>query len=151
MHYFSKSTLGFYDTAIQSKASIPADAVEISEAMRNGLAGKMLTSDSNGFPVEVIPTMPTVADILCQAKNEIRAIRTPILNAVNGIGWRAERSGDEKLAKEALLASKSLLDVTDDLVLNSVDNIDDMRNAGIAAIKRIADGLSEGLSKAFKV
>ncbi len=67
--YYAKSTNGFYDSAINAAATIPSDAVEITEATRQSLlaaqsAGKRITADVSGNPVAVDPltllTLPQV-------------------------------------------------------------------------------------------
>lgn len=60
MLYFSRSTLGFYDSEINS--TIPNDAVEITALQRRNLlaeqtTGKQIVADSNGFPIAQIPVV----------------------------------------------------------------------------------------------
>ena len=60
--YYSKSTGGFYDTAIHGD-NIPADAVEITgeehKALLEGQSqGKIIAADKNGKPVLVDPPLP---------------------------------------------------------------------------------------------
>ena len=57
--FFSKSTLGFYDSTLNT--IIPGDAVEITEADHAALlaaqgAGQVIEVDNNGNPVTVPPT-----------------------------------------------------------------------------------------------
>ncbi len=65
--FYSKSTRGFYDTAIHGNA-IPADAVEITAAEHAALlaaqsSGKVIQADKDGKPVAVDPPKPTVSDV----------------------------------------------------------------------------------------
>lgn len=89
-------------------------------------------------------------DILQIVKSEIRLTRVGVLNAVTGIGMRAIVSGDSHLAQESAVVSKLLLDITDDPALNAAKTYDDMRAAGMAAYRRIADSVSPDLRIAFK-
>jgi hypothetical protein len=62
--FYSKSTGGFYDTAIHGDA-IPADAVEITAAAHATLLeaqsdGKRIVADASGHPVAVEPAPPTL-------------------------------------------------------------------------------------------
>lgn len=72
--FYSKSTGGFYDTAIHGD-NIPEDAVEISteehSALINGQSqGKRIVADENGFPMLVDPPKLTAADIWEKIKAE---------------------------------------------------------------------------------
>ena len=63
--FYAKSTGGFYDRAIHGDA-IPADAVEISEAVHAALleaqsSGKVIQADQSGHPLAVDPPKPTAA------------------------------------------------------------------------------------------
>ncbi len=56
--YFSKSTLGFYDSNIHDPVKIPADAVEITREEHAQLlaaqaAGKVIQADQDGKPVAI--------------------------------------------------------------------------------------------------
>lgn len=94
--------------------------------------------------------VPTIANLLALAKDELRVLRAPMLDAVNGIGWRASMRGDTSLANEALALAQSLLDITADPALNAATNYDDMRAAGVAAYKRIAATASPELAIVFR-
>ena len=93
---------------------------------------------------------PSTAELMASAKEELRALRAPMLNAVNGIGWRASMTGNTALANEAAALAEALLDITADPALNAATNYDDMRAAGVAAYKRIAMGASPELAKVFR-
>ena len=65
--FYSKSTGGFYDTAIHGN-NIPADAVEITADEHAALlegqsAGKLIQAAANGRPVLVDPPKPTAAEV----------------------------------------------------------------------------------------
>lgn len=92
----------------------------------------------------------TVEELLETSKNELRILRKPALDAVNGIGWRAMMAGDTQLANEALQVSLALLDITDDPALNAATTYQDMKIASVLAYKRIATGVSEALDTAFR-
>ncbi len=60
--YFAKSTNGFYDPRITAAASMPTDAVQISDATYHNLlagqaTGQMITGDANGYPVLSAPVL----------------------------------------------------------------------------------------------
>lgn len=76
--------------------------------------------------------------------------RAPMLDAVNGIGWRASMTGNTTLANEAVALAEALLDITADPALNAATNYDDMRAAGVAAYKRIAATASPELAIVFR-
>lgn len=94
--------------------------------------------------------VPAVADLLARAKDELRALRAPMLDAVNGIGWRASMTGNATLANEAVALAEALLDITADPALNAATNYDDMRAAGVAAYKRISATASPELAIVFR-
>lgn len=105
-----------------------------------------ISSGNTPMPAEQVP----VAALLDRAKDELRALRSPMLDAVNGIGWRASMAGNSALANEAAALTEALLDITADPALNAATNYDDMRAAGVAAYKRIAMGASPELAKVFR-
>lgn len=68
--FYSKSTDGFYDTAIHGD-NIPSDAVEITteqhQALLEGqLQGKIIAADENGYPILVDPPDPTPEQIVAR-------------------------------------------------------------------------------------
>ena len=72
--FYSKSTGGFYDTAIHGD-NIPADAVEISEQYHLNLfqgqaAGKVIVPDNNGYPVLQDAPLASSEQIWAQIKAE---------------------------------------------------------------------------------
>lgn len=73
--YYAKSTGYFYDSRVHS--SIPADAVEVSEAERLALlsSGKEIVGNDLGSPVLVEPPKPTLADLKIIKNAEINAAR----------------------------------------------------------------------------
>lgn len=105
-----------------------------------------LAAGNTPLPADV----PQVAELLTRAKDELRALRKPILDAVNGIGWRASMTGNTTLANEALALAQALLDITADPALNAATNYDDMRAAGVAAYKRISATASPELAIVFR-
>ena len=105
-----------------------------------------LAAGNTPLPADV----PQVAELLTRAKDELRALRKPILDAVNGIGWRASMTGNTAVANEAVALADALLDITADPALNAATNYDDMRAAGVAAYKRIAATASPELAIVFR-
>lgn len=76
---YSKSTGGFYDTAIHGD-NIPADAVEITveehQALIEGQSqGKRIVADESGRPILVDPPAPTAAEIWERIKAKRDAIK----------------------------------------------------------------------------
>lgn len=152
--FYSKKTGGFYDLKIHGDA-IPSDAVEITDEYHFSLIesqsnGGIIAANELGFPVAIYPPESTVPELIERTKGEMRALRTDILNAVTGIGFRANVVGNSVLAQEAAQVSQQLLDITDDPALHAAQTYDDMRAAGMAAYRRIADSVSPGLRSAFK-
>lgn len=90
--FYSKTTGGFYDTAIHGD-NIPADAVEITTeehaALLQGQSeGKVITADENGYPILQDPPQPTPEQLAATA----RAERDRLIESVR---WRIERHNDE--------------------------------------------------------
>lgn len=104
--------------------------------------------DSGNTPLP--PNQPSVAEMLDRAKNELRALRSPMLDAVNGIGWRASMRGDTALATEALALSEALLNITADEALNTATTYEAMRVAGRNAYKALAATASPALASVFR-
>lgn len=96
------------------------------------------------------PPPPPISETLDRAKNELRAMREPMLSAVTGIGWEASEAGDAELVQEARDIRNALRDITDDPVLNSAKTYEEMRAAGVAAFRRIASDASEAFSATFR-
>jgi hypothetical protein len=74
MKKYSKSTGGFYDTAIHGD-NIPADAVEITDEQHAALlegqsSGKCITADAKGFPVLTDPPAPTDDELAAAVRAE---------------------------------------------------------------------------------
>lgn len=72
--FYSKTTGGFYDTAIHGDA-IPADAVEITAEQHAALldaqaSGKLIQADKSGKPVAVAPPPPTDAELAARIRSE---------------------------------------------------------------------------------
>lgn len=154
MFFYSKSTGGFYDRDIHG-ANIPADAVEITAEKHAALfdgqsQGKLIVADERGYPIAIDPPAAQVLDLLERAKAEMRAMRRDMLDAVTGIGFRANVAGNTTLAQEAATVSQQLLDITDDPELNAAQTYEEMRAAGLSAYRRIADSVSADLRSAFK-
>lgn len=68
--FYSKSTGGFYDTAIHGD-NTPSDAVEITTEQHQALLegqsqGKLIQADKNGKPVLQDPPPPTAEQIMAQ-------------------------------------------------------------------------------------
>ena len=77
--FYSKTTGGFYDTAIHGD-NIPVDAVEITveehQALIDGQSqGKLIQADANGRPVLADPPPPTAEQVIL---SQIAAIEATI-------------------------------------------------------------------------
>ena len=75
--YASKTTRGFYDTAIHGD-NMPADVVEITDekhaALMEGQSnGKLIDFDDSGYPFLADPPPPTEEELQQQANAEARA------------------------------------------------------------------------------
>ncbi|BCB26487.1 hypothetical protein SKTS_13730 [Sulfurimicrobium lacus] len=97
--FYSKTTGGFYDSAIHGK-NIPGDAVEISISqhetlMLGQLRGKIIIPDSDGSPILAEAPPPTDVQLLAeyqsQAKGELVKSDATILRcAENGVAVPVE-------------------------------------------------------------
>jgi len=92
----------------------------------------------------------SIAALLEQAKDDLRELRKPMLDAVIGIGWRASVTGNTALSDEAVVLSQALLDITADPALNAATTYEEMRVAGVTAYKRIAATASPELAIVFR-
>lgn len=75
--YYSKSTGGFYDTAIHGD-NMPADVVEITaeehaDLLEGQSKGKLIDFDKDGYPFLADPAPPTEEELQQQANAEARA------------------------------------------------------------------------------
>lgn len=154
MIYFDFKNLGFLDSRIHK---IPEWAVQVTEAKRAHIlageaGGKRISADAGGNPVlvEIPPLVEAQSVLLERAKNELRAMREPMLSAVTGIGWEASEAGDDALVQEARNIRNALRDITDDPALNAAQTYEEMRAAGVAAYRRIAGGVSPAFAATFK-
>lgn len=152
--FFSKSTMGFYREELNGK-NIPSDAVRItperhSELIKAQSSGKLIEVDDDGLPIALDRPGPSVNFLLERAKDELRAMREPMLSAVTGIGWEASEAGDAALVQEARDIRNALRDITADPALNAAQTYEEMRAAGIAAYRRIAAGASPAFAATFK-
>lgn len=150
-NYYSPSTGGFYIDSFHGE-SIPKDSVKITSDEKKYLlnslySGKSISVDANGGLVVLEKPKSEILEVV---KEELRGIRRDILDAVTGIGFRANVAGNDFLAQEAVLVSQKLLDITDDPVLNSAKTREEMRNSGMSAFVRIAESCSVDIKSAFK-
>ena len=151
---YSKSTGGFYNRKVHGE-SIPPDSVEITSDEYSALLlsqsmGYQIEPDEEGRPISVKQSPMQAAELLGRAKDGLRVIRQNILDAVTGMGFRALVSGNTALAQEAAQVSLQILDITDDSALNAAQTYEEIRSAGMAAYRRIADSVSPDLRSAFK-
>lgn len=75
--FYSKSTSGFYDTAIHGD-NIPSDAVEITKAEHTALLagqseGKRIVSDSDGAPTLADPEPLSAASIIASIASAVQS------------------------------------------------------------------------------
>lgn len=117
--FYSKSTGGFYSAEIHG-ASIPADAVEITDALHASLlagqsAGKIISPGLNGAPTLTDPP-PSDPKIVIDAKlAAVRVVREGILNRLAGIVLAANLTGDTATTAAYVTVRQGLLDITKDL------------------------------------
>ena len=101
--------------------------------------------------LSLVAPKPVGREVLLEnAKTELRTMRAPMLDALNGIAGRAARAGNDALAAEAGALAELLLDITDDPALNAAITYEEMQAAGVAAYKRIAATASPELSIVFR-
>lgn len=85
-----------------------------------------------------------------RVKQYMRTKRAPILDALNGIGWRAGRMKNDAVADEAVSLSQALLDITDDEGVNSAEDFEGMKSAADSAFDAIAMSASADFQAAFR-
>lgn len=100
--FYSKSTGGFYDTAIHGK-NIPADAVEITTeehtALLNGQSsGKSIVSDALGRPVAIVPVKP-LPQVRAEKLAQLDAARKAAATAQVTVAGKPFPATDEFQAK----------------------------------------------------
>lgn len=117
--FYSKSTGGFYDTAIHGD-NIPSDAVEITTEEHAALLdaqsqGKRIEADASGFPVAVehVPTADELAAQKTTVLAQVRQLRETALDRLGGLAGRADRAGDPATAAACDAAAVALLTITD--------------------------------------
>lgn len=88
------------------------------------------------------PAEPTEEEIrqalLEDAKDEMRVLRAPMLNALMGMHSIATRSGDTETADKAEEVRLALLDITHDPDLNAAHTWEEMKIAAKLAYRRVA-------------
>lgn len=108
--FFSKSTRGFYSTDVHGK-NMPADAVEISDALYNSVLSTAFIIDANGLPA--LPPPPSAADLAAtawvayqyQAKVALDASDTTVLRCYeSGVALPPEWSAYRKALRAILTA-----------------------------------------------
>ncbi len=86
--FYSASTRGFYDDALH--ASLPADAVPITDAQRANLLaaqseGKVIEADVNGLPVAVDPPPPGPPQVVSRFQARAALHLAGLLTAVEAM------------------------------------------------------------------
>jgi hypothetical protein len=112
--------------------------------------GRKIVADVDGAPIAIDKPATPREEILDRAKNELRAMRAPMLDALTGIAGRAVRAGNDALASEADSLAEQLLDITDDPALNAATTYEAMQSAGVDAYRAIAATASPALASVFK-
>jgi hypothetical protein len=111
--FYSKSTRGFYDSAIHGN-NIPADAVEITReehaALLEGQAqGKVIVADSKGKPVlaDLTPTKEQLASAVRSERNgklsacDWTVLADAPLTTTGKTAWKAYRQALRDIPKQA--------------------------------------------------
>lgn len=99
--YFSAGTLGFYDSLINT--TMPQDVVEISIAdynsLLNGQTEATLESDTNGYPILVLPTADDIlrSSLLVTISNLATQLIEIDVSSVPTLRDLVFASGDETL------------------------------------------------------
>lgn len=153
MIFYDLKTNGFYDSNFHE---IPVGAINVSKAKRdeiisNQKIGKIVNLDPSGnIYFTSLIKKKSLDEQIELAKAEIRAKRSPMLDALTGIAGRATRAGNDALAAEADALAELLLDITDDQALNAATTYEEMQAAGVTAYKRIAASSSPELASVFR-
>lgn len=107
---YSKSTGGFYDSAIHGN-NIPSDAVEITNDEHAALLagqseGKIIAADANGFPVLQDPPEPTAEQIAAAVTAARASAYAAESDPLFFKAQRGEATMDEWLAKVAEIKAR---------------------------------------------
>lgn len=112
--------------------------------------GKRIAPDSRGRPVVVDYAPESDAEARQRATVAIRAQRSPILDALDGIAGRADRRGDAATAKAADDAAQALLDITAWPAFIAAKTYDEMRLAIKTRYGEIAAAAPSSVQTAFR-
>lgn len=112
--------------------------------------GRKIVADVGGAPIAIDKPATPREEILDRAKNDLRAMRAPMLDALTGIAGRAVRAGNDALASEADSLAEQLLDITDDPALNAATTYEAMQSAGVDAFRAIAATASLEIKTVFR-
>lgn len=152
--FYSKSTGGFYDTAIHGD-NIPADAVEITAAEHQALidgqaAGKRIISDANGNPVLSDPEDVPFATLQALELSSFRTQREMYLNRLAGITVAAMVAGDTATAQAAGAFRQGLLDLPARPAVVAAQTIDELRAAMKAEYAALVAAAPDGVRDQFR-
>lgn len=154
---YSKSIGGFYDPEIHGE-NIPSDATDESqwaythaELLAGQSTGKIITSDTDGFPILSDPVPIPFADQAATYLATVRQTREMILNRLAGISGRSYRAGEIEMAEAADAASVALLDITKAPTVLAATSMDELHDAVLAYYKSLVSSVPEGLRSAFNV
>jgi hypothetical protein len=150
--FYSKSTGGFYDAEIHGSA-IPSDVVEITaeqhaELLEGQSAGKVITADTNGFPVLFDPPPKPLPVLIDASKAKVRAMRTTAFASLAGIQSEALANGDTKTAKAICTLQDQLRTITD-IDLTACKSQGDIDAAFTAAWLAIVAAAPANVASAF--
>lgn len=94
-HYYSASTVGFYNSADHRSEDIPGDAVVITKSQRDELldnerAGQILAANMEGGPISVAPPAPSLADAKAAKRQVINTAADTAMATVSAKYPRSE-------------------------------------------------------------
>ncbi|AXF52871.1 MAG: putative tail assembly chaperone [Bacteriophage sp.] len=153
--FISNATMSIYHQGINDH-SMPKDVIEMKpgeyeRAMAHISKGGYFDGVNNaGIAILRDREPQSILDTLEEWKAQLRAMRTPILDALSGIAGRASRAGNGELAMKADEVAVRLLDITDDPALNAAKTSQEIEAAAMSALRAIGDSADESLKSAFR-
>ena len=156
--FYSKTTAGFYPANMRADydaaGTWPADAVAVTDEdeliIRAGLASGGTVTGAPGAWVVTPPQAETVDDIRKRAIVQIRTIRAPMLDALDGIAGRAARKGDNATAQGADDAADALLEIMEWPAFMEATTYDGMQAAILDRYTQISAAAPQSVQVVFR-
>lgn len=155
MHYVFHDAAGnITGNGVTPDGTVPEGAIECSEEQHNNL-DKYKVDLSQATPVIIERDAIELGELQlasdrARALRDIRAQRSPMLDALAGIAGRAARNGDNETASAADAAAQELLGITQWPAFLSATTYDDMKAAIMARYRELVDAAPDNVKTAFR-